>query len=55
MRNIHVNVTTGASLFSVLESLMDFHDQHELKTGRDAHINLTIHAGVETLAQKETK
>jgi hypothetical protein len=50
MRNIHVTVTTGASLFSILEELVNFHAYHQMKTGADAHINLTIHAGVETLA-----
>lgn len=53
MNNIHINVTTGASLFSILEELVIFTDHHAMKTGKEAYINLTIHAGVETLANKE--
>lgn len=51
MKNIHINVTTGASLFSILEELTKF--AHSQPFSKDAYISLTIHAGVETLANKE--
>ena len=55
MRNIHVTVTTGASLFGILEALMDFKGQHEFNIGQDVALNIVIHAGADALAKKETK